>query len=487
MTVRMFPTNRVPQVRAMLAVKNLSQNCRNVFYVPLEKSLVKAGLDSDRVPKDGAKLLHVNGQDLFLTIFPINTTRNITSDFMKPKYGQIERITLEYSALISLGFKRFKNSPYEDDAIEFLNRAPETQDDVIELLEELPSGFVKDYEFGLGLNGQYRFIVDVVEELSSCTEIIISESYPTGIADGGEKFFISAKDFYETRKEMDRITDNCQWAARSVKEATVYKIFAGKIGLPEKVVKSVQKPLRKFFTAVAQGEEPLSEDEQEEMLRLLTRNTSRIAEEKPEKLTVLKREIELVTLDRLIERYESMMKDKKLKEKDWQLFLSENPFILNLGFGYPVITVQDQASVGGRKLSGKGDKIADFLVKNSMTNNTAIIEIKTPREKLLNKKPFREGVYTSSAILSGSINQVLAQKHQFQRSIANIKEDSKIHDIESYSVHCCLIIGTMPSGEEQQESFELFRCNSKDVEIITFDELLEKLKQLQNFLISDNL
>ena len=481
--VRIFPTNRVPPVRAILTVKNLSRNCKDVFYLPLEKSLVKAGLDFDRVSKDGAKLLHVNGQDLFLTIFPINTTRNIASDFMNPKYGQIERITLEYPALVSLGFK---NSPYEDDEMAFLSKALETQDDVIELLEELPSEFAKDYEFGLGLNGQYRFIVNAVEEFSNCTEIVISESCPTGIADDRERFFISAKDFYETRKELDRITNNCQQAARSVKDATVYNIFAEKIGLPEKIVKSGRNPLRKFFTAVAQDEEPLSEDQQEEMLRLLTKNTERIAKDKPEKLTVLKREIELATLDRLIEQYESMMSDKSSKEKDWQLLLSENAFILNLGFGYPVIKVQDQASVGGRKLSGKGDKIADFLVKNSMTNNTTIIEIKTPREQLLNKQPFREGVYTSSAVLSGSINQVLAQKHQFQRSIANIKEDSKVYDIESYSVHCCLIIGTMPSRPDQQKSFELFRCNSKDVEIITFDELLEKLKQLRNFLVSED-
>lgn len=56
--------------------------------------------------------------------------------------------------------------------------------------------------------------------------------------------------------------------------------------------------------------------------------------------------------------------------------------------------------------------------------------------------------------------------------------------MESYSVHCCLIIGTIPSDEDRLKSFELFRGNSKDVEIVTFDELSEKLKQLRNFLTS---
>ena len=186
-------------------------------------------------------------------------------------------------------------------------------------------------------------------------------------------------------------------------------------------------------------------------------------------------------LERLVTRYEEMI-GQKLKEQNWQVFFTENPFILSLAFGYPVIKVQDQASVGGHKLSGSGEKIADFLVKNSMTNNTAIFEIKTPQADLLNKTPFRGGIYTPSSELAGAINQALDQKYQFQTHIASVKHNSRIHDMESYSVHCCLIIGVTPSDEDQQKSFELFRGNSKDVEIVTFNELLEKLKQLRDFL-----
>ena len=49
-------------------------------------------------------------------------------------------------------------------------------------------------------------------------------------------------------------------------------------------------------------------------------------------------------------------------------------------------------------------------------------------------------------------------------------------------MHCCLVIGKTPEGDDQKKSFELFRRNSKDVEVVTFDELLEKLKQLSVFL-----
>jgi len=46
----------------------------------------------------------------------------------------------------------------------------------------------------------------------------------------------------------------------------------------------------------------------------------------------------------------------------------------------------------------------------------------------------------------------------------------------------------MPNDEDEQKSFEIYRRNSKNVQIITFDELLLKLKQLHGFLNdSDNM
>ena len=82
--------------------------------------------------------------------------------------------------------------------------------------------------------------------------------------------------------------------------------------------------------------------------------------------------------------------------------------------------------------------------------------------------------------------QALDQRYQFQRDIFGIKVRSGIHDIETYAVQCCLVIGTMPEGEDEKKSFELFRGNSKDVQILTFDELLEKLVQLRDLLASSD-
>ena len=348
------------------------------------------------------------------------------------------------------------------------------------VLEELPSAFTKDYDFGLGLAKPYRFIVDAVEKLTDCTEIVISNEQKTSINQDEGIFYISLDDFETARKILNSTTQIGRIAARSVKDATVQNLLAERIGKPKIPVAVGRHPLRKLFTAVAQGQEPLSDDDQAAVVRAFEKNVKAIAEAEPDRLAKLQHDIELVTLETLIARYEEMI-TKKLSEKRWQDFLNENPFVLSLAFGYPIIKVKDQAYVGGRKISGSGDKITDFLFKNRLTNNTAIIEIKTPHGKLLNGE-YRDGVYTPSPELSGSIMQALDQNYRFEREIAQVKENSRIRDIESYSVHCCLIIGKMPSGDDHQKSFEHFRRNSKNVDVITFDELLEKLKQLLGFL-----
>ncbi len=480
-----------------LVVEELSPDCVEVFYIPSKEKLEQSGLSQDEGPSHRVRLLKIDGQRQCIAIFPVKTLAH-RDDFLQPKYDQIKSITLADAnlvyfpdigegssdsdgAFLSPSFGPTKPMRPGQENLDSLKVVPSTNEEVMKVLEGLPPGFTKDYDYGLGLAKPYRFLVNAVEELSDCTEIVISNEFETGINQEKKIFYISFDDFEMARRSMDKITSLSRKAAVSVKQGTVYNFLAERVGRQEIPITVGRHPLRKKLTSVAQGEEHLSDDEQVAVLDVMVKNVKSMAETKPEKLVKLQSDIELATLDNLIARFEKMIK-KKLPEHDWQRFLNENPFILSLAFGYPIIKVQDQASVGGRKITGSGDKIADFLVKNSMSNNTAIIEIKKPQTELLNKKPLRSGVYTPSSDLSGSINQVLNQKYKFEGEIKNIKVNSKIYDIETYAVHCCLIIGKMPSDEGRQKSFELCRRNSKNVEIITFDELLKKLKELSTVL-----
>ena len=467
-----------------------------VYYIPPLEQLESSCVEPKVADAHRIKLLEISLRDSRLSILPVNTLGE-RSDFLKPKYHKIKRITLEgatpivtessddntsratYSKSFTFGPTVPLDSHIEESDIV---AAPTSSDEIVYILESLPAAFTKDYDYGLGLAKPYRFIIDAIERLCDCSEVVISHAYQTGPDRERGVFYISHEDFDTVRRALNSTTNISQSAARSVKESETYNFFAQKMGRPIIPVRVGRHPLRKLLTAaVRNGGAALSDREQDEVIGALAKNVRTISVAKPKKLVRLQRDIELVNLEGLIERFREMM-SRRCAEMEWQLFFEENPFALGMAFGYPIIKVRERASVGGRTLTGAGDKIVDFLVKNSMTNNAAIVEIKTPWTKLLSEQSYRDGVFTPLAALTGAINQALDQKYRFEREIVQIKENSKTYDIASYSVHCCLLIGSMPVGDDQRKSFEMFRKNSKNVEIITFDELLEKLNSLYEFL-----
>ena len=469
-----------------------------VYYIPTPAQLDQVQMDSREVAKNGVKILEIDNLAGMLTMFPINTFVERPS-FLQPKYIQIRKITLSgaksvldvrqdkttsdytYSRSITFGPTEPMHIEINDDQVEDI---PSTVDEIVNILESLPPAFTKDYDYGLGLAKPYRFIIDAIEELSECTEVCILEAGNTEINHDQGVFFISYEDFETLRKALNNTTNMSRYATRSVNSTDTYNYLAKKLGKPTKHIRVGRHHYRKLFTRILQNNgEVLSEDEQEEVLSAMANNVKELSETKNEQLAQLQRDIELVSLEGLIAHFEKLLTAGHPEEM-WQEFFLANPFALSLAFGYPVIKVQDKASVGGRRLSGQGDKYTDFLVKNSMTNNTAIVEIKKPDTPLLKQSEYRNEVFPPSAELTGAITQALDQKHYFEKEIAQIKENSKIYDIRTYSVHCCLVVGTIPEDEVKQKSFELFRGNSKDVEIITYDELLTKLKNLHVFLSS---
>ncbi|MGE0180760.1 MAG: Shedu immune nuclease family protein [Parvularculaceae bacterium] len=454
-----------PNPEGTLIIEAKPPHTAEVYFIPREEELQAASIDSDLAAGHRVKILDLDANSETVTIYPTNMYGQ-RPGFLKPKYSKIKAITLEDIDLINVDFE---NSPPSD---------PES---VCEMLGELPAAFTKNPDHGLGLTKEYRFIIDAVEALSGCDAIVISSKEKTRTDESAGIFYISYGDFDEMRRKINTITSASQSAGRSVKEATTQNYLAEKLGKPTIEVTTGRSPVRRMITAKAMGEEVLPEEEQDAVIHALTTSAKSLGAEQTERLAKLQSDIELVTLDALISRFEEML-GKSLNEDRWQAFFHENPFVLHMAFGYPVIKVQDQASVGGRKLSGKGEKITDFLVKNALTNNTALFEIKTPQTAILGKTAYRDGVFPPSQDLTGSMNQALDQRYQFQREVTAIKDKSRLWDLESYAVHCCLIIGKTPIGVDEQKSFELFRRNSKDVSVVTFDELFEKLKQLKAFL-----
>ena len=431
-----------------------------------------------------------------MTIWPFNP-RESQSGFLGPKYERITRITLAHAPLVRItqevsetgtdarsfvapyfGSIEPDTTPTTSDDIPYI---PKTPEDIVAILEGLPAGFTKDYDYGLGFAIQYRFIIKAVEALSQCTEIVLSRHIGTGIGNDQDAFFISFDDFDTARKLVNSTSKLAQAAARSVNRAQVHNLLAGLVGAPEVLVSSGLHPMRKLFTKAAQDQEALTDEERDALMEAMSRQADAIAESAPARLSKLRSDIELITLDKLVEEFKTKIQ-MRWPERHWQTFLNENPFVMEMVFGYPVGIVSRQAYVGGRKLDGSGEKITDYLVKNSLTDNVALIDIKTPHTRLMNKTPYRQEVFVPSRHVTGAISQVLDQKWRLERHFDSRKIESQMYDIQSFHIHCCLIVGLLPEDGEEKKSFEMFRGNSKDVQIITFDELLEKIENLRRFL-----
>jgi hypothetical protein len=166
-------------------------------------------------------------------------------------------------------------------------------------------------------------------------------------------------------------------------------------------------------------------------------------------------------------------------EEFWQKTLSENAFVLSQVFSFPLVIIEDKAYVGGKIVDNSRGHLADFLAANSLTKNSAIIEIKTPQTKLLGKK-YRADIYSASEELSGAIIQVLNYRYSLSTDFLSIRR--KYEDMfDVFSPHCLVIAGHLSNqltSEDHRRSFELIRNNLKDVLVLTYDELFGKIKQL---------
>ncbi len=167
-------------------------------------------------------------------------------------------------------------------------------------------------------------------------------------------------------------------------------------------------------------------------------------------------------------------------EEFWQVIFNENPYILSQIFSVPVIFIKDKAYVGGMNIDGQNAKFVDYLFASESSNDAMLVEIKTPETQLVAKTNYRKGIYNPTKDLSGSILQALNYRRELTKNLQSIATETE-HKIEMFNPRCIVIIGNAEKelkNELKRKSFELFRTNLKDVEIITFDELFRKAEIL---------
>ena len=179
------------------------------------------------------------------------------------------------------------------------------------------------------------------------------------------------------------------------------------------------------------------------------------------------------------------------KDEDvWHHFLKENNWILGLNADIRFIPeFIDETKVGVEDSRGKGSPRVDML---GISNYTTLVELKradTPIFKPTRGSGGRTNTWEFSSDFISGISQCLGQKCAFDECYAQkeiVTEDGKIIpkvSVYNADVKVVFIIGCrysqFPHNEDidnktKSKTFELYRRNNRNVEIITYDELFER-------------
>lgn len=166
-------------------------------------------------------------------------------------------------------------------------------------------------------------------------------------------------------------------------------------------------------------------------------------------------------------------------EKRWQEIIERNSWAIGQLFSHPLVVVKREAFLGGKSIHNTGGNNADFMLRNEVTGNALIVELKTPVTRLTANAPYRNNAYPPSKELAGAVQQILQDLHTLRQSYASLLGD-KPPEFRVFKPKLLLIIGNLSQEDDvdRVRSFELFRNSIPDVDVITFDELVEKAKLL---------
>ncbi|MCL1899622.1 MAG: DUF4263 domain-containing protein [Promicromonosporaceae bacterium] len=189
------------------------------------------------------------------------------------------------------------------------------------------------------------------------------------------------------------------------------------------------------------------------------------------------------------------VKDRGGAEAVWQTFFERNPWILGIGLASQLLTSWDsdrlEQVVAGFHV-GQAGKRADAVMKTAgIIGSIVFAEFKQHTARLLNANNYRSGIYAPSKELSGGVSQVQGTVH---KAVVDLGHCLMGRDMEGYDdpdnmgylyrPRAYLVIGSLgefcnENGQHHQDkirSFELYRRNIAEPEIITYDELLARAR-----------
>jgi hypothetical protein len=189
------------------------------------------------------------------------------------------------------------------------------------------------------------------------------------------------------------------------------------------------------------------------------------------------------------------------EEKVWQFFFEKNEWIFGYGLDYRFQQIlQREVHLSDQELDGSNAVIGDYLLGDKFF--TTFIELKKPSTPLFANEKNRSNSWRLSNELIDSVSQILEHKASgLIRLDSNQYVNGEPLEQNAYDSKVILIIGDWSELEKssstqemniKKKTLELFRRDSRNIEIFTFDEIYKRAcfiaegKREPNIVIEDD-
>lgn len=349
---------------------------------------------------------------------------------------------------------------------------------------KIPVGMIKSPFYGYGFTKTLGPFARYINDNFKFKEVVIEKDGLSKIDSSKNILHLNELSLKKLNTAFSTVFAKNSAEVQVVLERVVYDLFPDKVNEPE--AKYIKNALSQSLAMWGNSINEFSEQDKEAIAQLFDALSEETDFLTTDSLKSTKEIVDVRLIEKALSEFENLYSQStntNALEKKWQSYLKNNAWIFSSVFAQPVILYQDEAYAGGKSIDNKNGKYTDFLIKNSLSDNVAFFEIKTHKTKLLEDKAYRgNDVFSTTKELAGCVNQVLNQRDKFQKSYAVLKMESE-EEFESCNSECFVLVGSLEGlSKKQRYSFELFRSNNRDVEIITFDEIRKKIEMLRSLI-----
>lgn len=190
-----------------------------------------------------------------------------------------------------------------------------------------------------------------------------------------------------------------------------------------------------------------------------------------------------------LDEFELQLAQNRWAEADWQDFFERQSWVFGYGLDYRIMRPFDREMVvGGGGTDNRDRPTVDYLM--NFTSYSVLVEIKRPGTPVFQqRRAGRSGTWRFSSEFMDAVSQVLEQKAEWlvqAQTGANFdKSGDRRLEARTRDPKAILVIGRSAEidgeanardAEVRRDTFELFRRDTRNLDILTFDEVLERAR-----------